>query len=69
MIRMRHQQPNLRETFFAEEVAALWEPWMRAVDELLDDNEFGRLAQLQEAENQIITHDEVSDIGQPTSGC
>src|SRR5215510_9085886 len=39
MIRMRHQQPNLWETFFAEEVAALWDPWMRAVDELLDDNE------------------------------
>jgi transposase, IS5 family len=39
MIRMRHPQPNLWETFFAEEVAELWEPWMRAVDELLEDDQ------------------------------
>jgi transposase, IS5 family len=38
MIRLRHQQPSLWETFFAEEVAELWEPWMRAVDELLQDD-------------------------------
>ena len=37
MIRIRHQQPTLWENFFAEEVAALWEPWMRVVDELLED--------------------------------
>jgi IS5 family transposase len=28
----------LWENFFAEEVAALWEPWMRVVDELLEDD-------------------------------
>jgi transposase, IS5 family len=39
MIRLRHQQPSLWETFFAEEVDELWEPWMRAVDELLEDDE------------------------------
>lgn len=39
MIRLRHQQPSLWETFFAEEVEQLWEPWMRAVDELLEDDE------------------------------
>jgi IS5 family transposase len=39
MIRLRHQQPSLWETFFAEEVAELWEPWMQVVDELLCDNE------------------------------
>src|SRR5215831_6643234 len=39
MIRMRHQQPSLWETLFAEEVAELWEPWMRAVDGLLEDDE------------------------------
>jgi hypothetical protein len=27
----------LWENFFAEEVAALWEPWMLVVDELLED--------------------------------
>jgi len=39
MIRMKHQQPSLWETFFAEEVADLSEPWMRAVDEVLEDDE------------------------------
>lgn len=38
MICIRHQQPTLWENFFAEEVAALWEPWMRVVDELLEDD-------------------------------
>src|ERR1700746_1306103 len=37
MIRIRHQQPSLWEGLFAEEVAELWEPWMRVVDELLED--------------------------------
>ena len=41
MIRMRHQQPSLWETFFAEEAADLWAPWMRAVDELLEDVSLG----------------------------
>jgi IS5 family transposase len=41
MIRMKHQQPSLWETLFAEEVADLCEPWMRAVDELLEDDELG----------------------------
>jgi hypothetical protein len=39
VIRLRHQQPSLWEGLFAEEVADLWEPWMRAVDELLEDEE------------------------------
>src|SRR6267378_5720146 len=39
MIRIRHQQPSLWEGLFAEEVAELWEPWMRVVDELLEDEE------------------------------
>ena len=38
MICIRHQQPNLWETFFGGEVADLWEPWMRAVDELWEDD-------------------------------
>src|SRR6201993_1199071 len=38
MIRIRHQQPTLWENLFAEEVAALWEPWMRVADELLEDD-------------------------------
>ena len=39
MIRLRHQQPSLWETFFAQEAEELWEPWMRAVDELWEDDE------------------------------
>jgi hypothetical protein len=38
VIQLRHQQPSLWEGLFAEEVAALWEPWMRVV-ELLEDDE------------------------------
>src|SRR4029077_2849890 len=38
MIRVRHQQPSLWEGLFAEEVAELWEQWMRVVDELLEDD-------------------------------
>ena len=39
MIQLRHQQPSLWEGLFAEEVSQLWEPWMRVVDELLEDDE------------------------------
>jgi IS5 family transposase len=37
VIKLRHQQPTVWEGLFAEEVAELWEPWMRIVDELLAD--------------------------------
>ena len=36
---MRHEQPSLWEGFFAEEVADLWEPWMREVDGVLRDEQ------------------------------
>ncbi len=39
MIQLRHQQRSVWEGLFAEEVAELWEPWMRVVDELLEDEE------------------------------
>jgi IS5 family transposase len=39
MRRLRHSQPTLWVSLFAEEVADLWEPWMRVVDELLEDDE------------------------------
>lgn len=38
MICMRHRQSTLWENIVVEEVAALWEPWMRVVDELLEDD-------------------------------
>jgi transposase, IS5 family len=37
VIKLRHQQPSVWEGLFAEEVAELWEPWMRVVAELLED--------------------------------
>src|SRR5215467_2424651 len=39
VIKLRHAQPTVWEGLFAEEVAELWEPWMRVVDELLEDAE------------------------------
>jgi len=37
MIQLRHSQRSLWGGFWAEEVADLWEPWMRTADEVLDD--------------------------------
>ena len=37
MIRLRHQQPSLWHRGLAKEIEGLWEPWMRLVDELLED--------------------------------
>ena len=37
MIQLRHPQRSLWGGFWAEEVADLWEPWMRTADEVLDD--------------------------------
>jgi IS5 family transposase len=39
VIKLRHAQPTVWEGLFAEEVAELWEPWMRVVDELLEDED------------------------------
>src|SRR5246500_2248426 len=39
VIKLRHAQPTMWEGLFAEEVAELWEPWMRVVDELLEDED------------------------------
>jgi transposase, IS5 family len=39
VIQLRHQQRSVWEGLFAEEVDQLWEPWMRVVDELLEDEE------------------------------
>ena len=37
MIKLRHQQPRLWTVALREEVEDLWEPWMREVDRVLDD--------------------------------
>ena len=50
MRRLRHTQPTLWEGFLAEEVAELWEPWMREVDAILEDDEL--LSAVFEAQGQ-----------------
>jgi hypothetical protein len=39
MIKLRHQQPSLWQRGLAEDIEGLWEPWMRLVDELLEDEQ------------------------------
>jgi hypothetical protein len=39
MIKVRHQQPSLWHRGLAEDIEGLWEPWMRLVDELLEDQQ------------------------------
>ena len=39
MIKLRYQQPSLWNRCLAEDIADLWEPWMRVVDGLLEDEQ------------------------------
>ena len=39
MIKLRHQQPWLWHRGLTEDIEGLWEPWMRLVDELLEDEQ------------------------------
>ena len=39
MIKLRHEQPSLWHRGLAEDIEGLWEPWMRLVDELLEDEQ------------------------------
>jgi IS5 family transposase len=37
VIKLRHQQPSLWHKGLAQDIEDLWEPWMREVDQLLED--------------------------------
>jgi hypothetical protein len=37
MIKLRHRQPSFWHRGLSEDIEGLWEPWMRLVDELLED--------------------------------
>ena len=37
MIQLRHRQPSLWHSGLAKDIADLWEPWMKEVDQLLED--------------------------------
>src|ERR1700737_131161 len=39
MIKLRHQQPSLGDRGLAEDIEGVWEPWMRVLDELLEDEQ------------------------------
>ena len=39
MIKLRHQQPSLWHSGLAADIEDLWEPWMRLVDGLLEDEQ------------------------------
>src|ERR1035437_6349477 len=39
MIKLRHQQPSLWHSGLAAHIEDLWEPWMRLVDGLLEDEQ------------------------------
>ncbi len=39
MIKLRPQQPSPWHRGLAEDIEGLWEPWMRLVDELLEDEQ------------------------------
>src|SRR5713101_1878420 len=39
MVKLRHQQPSLWHRGLAKDIEGLWEPWMRLVDELLEDEQ------------------------------
>jgi transposase, IS5 family len=37
VIKLRHQQPSLWRSGLAKDIEDFWEPWMREVDQLLED--------------------------------
>ena len=37
MIQLRHRQPSLWHSGLAKDIGDLWEPWMKEVDQLLED--------------------------------
>src|SRR5258708_19809672 len=39
MIKLRHQQPSLWHPGLTKDIEDLWEPWMRLVDRLLEDEQ------------------------------
>jgi transposase, IS5 family len=54
MIQLRHQQPSLWGGYWAEEVADLWEPWMRQADAILNDEVL--LDRIYEAQGRRCKH-------------
>jgi hypothetical protein len=66
-----NQGAHFRLTKLPDKLVSLFEPHTEIISKgrAGKPNEFGKLVQLQEAENQIITHYEVSIIGPPINVC
>ena len=54
MIKLRHQQPSLWHRGLAKDIEGLWEPWMRVVDQLLEDEQL--LDSVYEAQGKRYAH-------------
>lgn len=54
MIQLRHQQLSLWGAYWVEEVADLWEPWMRQADAILNDEVL--LDRIYEAQGRRCKH-------------
>ena len=52
MIKLRHQQPSLWHPGLTKDIEDLWEPWMRLVDRLLEDEQL--LGTIYEAQGNDI---------------
>jgi Transposase domain (DUF772) len=61
VIQLRRAQRSIWEELFAEEVEQLWEPWMRVVDELWEDEEL--LDAVYEAQGK--RHERSRHLGRP----
>jgi len=61
VIQLRQAQRSIWEELFSEEVEQLWEPWMRVVDELLEDEEL--LDAVYEAQGK--RHERSRNLGRP----
>jgi hypothetical protein len=44
VIKLQHQQPSLWHKGLAKDIEDLWEPWLRGVDQLLEDAALVELA-------------------------
>ncbi len=61
MIKLRHEQPSLWAGILKEEIGDLWEPWMREVDRLLEDEAL--LERVYEAQGE--RHEQSRTRGRP----
>lgn len=68
MIKLRHEQPTLWAGILKEEIEDLWDPWMREVDQLLQDEAL--VERVYEAQGERHPHSRTRGRPQPSGiGC